>query len=85
MGAAVGVKLLDICVCTCIQIKTNDAQRTKRALMQFVDNAGPDQVDQGLHCPLTQSMDGVVYVNEQRMLRSDCMDAHVGLDLCCCS
>ena len=39
--------------------------------------------DQGLHCPLTESMDTVVYVNEQTMLRSDCMHAHADLDLHC--
>ena len=36
-----------------------------------------------VHCPLTESMDTVVYVDEQRMLRSDCIDAHADLDLCC--
>ena len=42
--------------------------------MQFADSAGPDQ---GLRCPLTELMDTVVYVDEQGMLRSDCMDAHL--------
>ena len=32
--------------------------------MQSADNAG-------LRCPLKESMDAVVYVDEQRMLRSD--------------
>ena len=58
--------------------KTYDALHKKRALIQFVDNAGPDQpahqADLGLHCPLTESMDTVVYVDEQRMSRSDCTD-----------
>ena len=38
--------------------------------MQLADNAGPDaQADRGLHCPLTESMDTVVYVDEQRISR----------------
>ena len=41
------------------------------------------QADQGLHCPLTESMETVVYVNKQRMLRSDCADAHTDLDIHC--
>ena len=32
------------------------------------------QADKSLHCPLTESMDTVVYVDEQRMSRSDCTD-----------
>ena len=64
------------------------AQRTKMALLQFADNAGPDQLhiciaDQGLHCPHTESMDTVVYVEEERMSRSDCTDVHAHLDLPC--
>ena len=57
--------------------------------MHSEDNAGPDkpvqkmQADQGLHCPLTESMDSVVYANKQRMLSSDCTDAHADLDLEC--
>ena len=38
--------------------------------MKFADNEGPDQpahkADQGLHGPLTESMDTVVYADEQR-------------------
>ena len=51
--------------------------------MQFADNAGPDKAYQGLHCPLTESMDIVVYmyVDEQRMSISDCTDANAHLDL----
>ena len=38
--------------------------------MQFADNAGPDQP---VHSrPLTESVDTVEYVDEQRMYRSDC-------------
>ena len=59
---------------------TYNAQRTKRALMQFEDNAGPDQ---GLRRPLTESVDTVVHVDEQRLLRSDCTDVHADLDLRC--
>ena len=29
--------------------------------MRIVDNAGPDQADQDLRCPFTESMDTVVY------------------------
>ena len=43
--------------------------------MPFADNTGPD--------PLTESMDTVVYVNKQRMLKSDCTYAHTDLDLHC--
>ena len=46
--------------------------------MLFADNAGPDL---GMRCPVTESMDTVVYVDKQKMLRSDCMDAHTDLDL----
>ena len=74
---------------------TYDVQRTKRALMRFADNIGPDQpalmrrlirafvaqADQGLRCLLTKSLDIVVYDDEQRMLRSDCTDAHTHLDI----
>ena len=49
-------------------------------LIQFADNA---QADLSLRCPLTESMNAVVYVDEQRILRSDCTDAYADLDLCC--
>ena len=54
--------------------------------MQFADNAGPDQpsfmqADKD-HCwALTESKDAVVYVDQQRMSRSDCTDVHTDLDL----
>ena len=39
------------------------------SLMQFADNTGPDQpmhkTDPGLHCPLTESMGTLVFVDEQ--------------------
>ena len=62
-----------------------DAQRTKRDPMQLADNAGPDQPadpdqpahNQGLRCPLTESI--VAAVDEQRMPRSDCSGAHAEL------
>ena len=41
------------------------------------------QADQGFHCPLTGSMDTLVYVEEQGLLRSGFMDAHAYLDLLC--
>ena len=41
------------------------------------------QANQGLHCPLSESMDIVVYVDEQRMSRSNCTDAHAHTDLRC--
>ena len=40
------------------------------------------QADLGVRCPLTESVDTVVYVNEQRISRSDCTDAHADLDRC---
>ena len=52
----------------------------KTALVQPVDNAGPDQPAH-MHCPLSESMATIVYVEKQRMLRSDCMDVHADLDL----
>ena len=39
--------------------------------------------DLGLNCPFTESMDIVEYVDEQRMSRLDCMDAHANLDFRC--
>ena len=47
-----------------------------------IDNArkGP-YTDLGLRCPLTESIDTVVYVNEQRMPISDYMGANANLDL----
>ena len=41
------------------------------------------QADLGLGCPLIESMGTVVYVDEKRMSRSDCTDAHADLDLRC--
>ena len=41
------------------------------------------QADLGLRCPLTESMDIVVYVDKQRMSRPDCTDTHANLDLRC--
>ena len=41
------------------------------------------QADLGLRCPLTESMDILVYVKEQRMLRADCTNANADLDLRC--
>ena len=38
---------------------------------------------QCLFCPLTESMDTVVYVDEQRMRRAGCTDAQVDLSLRC--
>ena len=48
--------------------------------MQFADNARPDH---GLHCPLTMTIYVAVYIDEQRMLKSDCTDAPADLDLHC--
>ena len=36
------------------------------------------QADQDLNYPLKEPIDTVVYVDEIKMLRSDCMDAHAG-------
>ena len=41
------------------------------------------QAELGLRCPLIASMDTASYVDEQRMLRSDCTDVHADLDLRC--
>ena len=46
--------------------------------MHFANNAGPDQ---GLRCPLTESMDFVINLDDQRMPRSDCTDLQAHLDL----
>ena len=48
--------------------------------MQCADRTSPDPPDQGLHCPLSKSMDIVVYVYKLGMTRSACMDAHYDLD-----
>lgn len=34
-------------------------------------------------CPLTEPLDIVEYINEQRRPWSDCLDAHANLDFCC--
>ena len=36
-----------------------------------------------LSVAMIESMDILVYVDKQRMSRSDCMNAHAHLDLCC--
>ena len=41
------------------------------------------QADLGLRYPLTESMDTLIYVDEQRMPRSDCINAHYDLGLQC--
>ena len=41
------------------------------------------QANQGLHYPLRESVDTVVFVNKQKMSRLDCTDAHADLDLRC--
>ena len=56
--------------------------------MQFADNVDPDQsafvqAEQGHSCPLTELMNNVASVDEKRMSRSDCRDAHAHLDLRC--
>ena len=69
-----------------ICLVTNDEQHTKSALMQYANNADPDQpVQTGLRCLLTESMGTLVYmyVDKQRIYivyadnqgkpRSDCM------------
>ena len=54
-----------------------EQRRPKSACTAFV------QADQGLRCSLTESMDTVIDVDEQRMLRSDCMGARADLGLRC--
>ena len=51
------------------------------ALMQFEDKAAPYQ---GLYCPLPESVDTIVYVDKQRMLRLDCTGAHAIPSLLAC-
>ena len=45
--------------------------------------SGQEVNDQGLRCTHTESMDNEVSADEQRMLSSDCTDAHTALDLRC--
>ena len=64
------------------------AHRTKRALTQFSDNTSHDkcafaQAYLSLQRPLTDSMDTVEYVDQQRMFRTDYTDAHAEMDLHC--
>ena len=47
--------------------------------------AQPSLHEHSLHCPLTESVDTVVYVDEQTMPRTDCSDEHAVLDLRCSS
>ena len=51
-------------------------QRRPRSACAFA------QADLGLRCPLKESMDAVVCVEEQRTSSSDCTDAHAHLDFC---
>ena len=57
--------------------------------MQFVDNKGTDQTVHkrrliwAFVVRFTESVDNVVYVDEQRMSRSVCIDVHAHLDLRC--
>ena len=54
--------------------------------MQFADNAGPDQpahLCRLIWTFIVRLVDTVVYVDEQRMARLDCRDAHADPDLCC--
>ena len=55
----------------------------KRALRSIQDLAQLRRLkaDLGLRCLLTESVDTVVYVDEQKMPRPDCTDAHADLDL----
>ena len=45
-------------------------------------NLQTTQADLGLCCPLTESVNIVVYVNKQKMPRLDCTDGYGDLDLC---
>ena len=48
----------------------------EKGLMQFADSAGQDQqADLGLYCPLRESMDTAIYLYEQRMSKSDCIES----------
>ena len=59
----------------------------QRGLMQFEANAGPDQPAQmsrligACIVHLQDPVETVVYVDKQRIVRSDCMEAHADLDL----
>ena len=57
----------------------------ERALMQFADNAGPDQPAHvhRLIWALIVWVDTVVNVDEQKIPRLDCTDAHGDLHLHC--
>ena len=41
------------------------------------------RLDLGLRCPLIESVDTEVYVDERKMPILDCTDAHADLGLCC--
>ena len=47
--------------------------------MQFSDNKGPDQPAH--RCPPTESVDTVVYVDDQKKPRLFCTDVHADLGL----
>ena len=56
--------------------------------MQFAVNTGPDQPVHSHNlvcafCPLTKSMDTVLYVEEQKKSRSDSTGAHADVDPHC--
>ena len=48
--------------------------------MQIAENEGSDL---GLCCPFTELIDTEVYVDEQRVPKSNCTDAYVEVVLCC--
>ena len=54
--------------------------------MPFAENEGldqPAQADRGLCCSLTESVDTVRYIDEQKMPRTDCTDVHADLYIRC--
>ena len=57
---------------------------SRSTLVTFVLRLFSVQSSTRLQCsPLTESMDTIVYVDEQRLFRSDYVDAHDHLDLHC--
>ena len=79
--------------CMYAALQTNaviiDAQRTQKGPYAICGQRRPwsactlAQADLGLRCSLTESLDTVVYVDEQRVSVLDCTDAHADLDLRC--
>ena len=68
-------------ICCSILERAYDAQRMKRALVKFRTVQIIFSLRISLCRLLTESVDAVLYVEEQKMPRLDCIDVHGELDI----